>query len=150
VFVKAKFFQTTHPSKKLGEKYSGPFQIIAQAGSVSWTLQLPKNMRLVYPVFYISMLEPSVPNTIPEHEQPPPPPVEVGRDAEFEVTEILDSKIDNHCRMCKLLYLVKWAGYEGTDEETSWLLATELGHATEIVTDFHDAYPDKPRPLGSL
>jgi hypothetical protein len=94
------------------------------------------------------MLEPSVPNTIPECEQPPPPPVEVGRDAEFEVTEILDSKIDNRCHMCKLLYLVKWA--EGTDEETSWLLTMELGHAAEIVTDFHDAYPDKPRPLGSL
>jgi hypothetical protein len=42
------------------------------------------------------MLEPSVPNTIPECEQPPPPPVEVDRDAEFEVAEILDSKIDNH------------------------------------------------------
>jgi hypothetical protein len=96
------------------------------------------------------MLEPSVPNTIPEHEQPPPPPVKVGGDAKFEVAEILDSKIDNRHRTCKLLYLVKWAGYEGTDEETSWLLATELGHATEIVTDFHDAYPDKPRPLGSL
>jgi hypothetical protein len=52
--------------------------------------------------------------------------------------------------MCKLLYLVKWAGYEGTDEETLWLLATELGHAVEIVTDFHDAYPDKSGPLGSL
>jgi hypothetical protein len=52
--------------------------------------------------------------------------------------------------MCKFLYLVKWAGYEGTNEETSWLLATELRHAMEIVTDFHAAYPDKPGPLGSL
>jgi hypothetical protein len=96
------------------------------------------------------MLEPTVPNTIPEREQPPPPPVEVDGDAEFEVAEILDSKIDNRHRTCKLLYLVKWAGYEGTNEETSWLLATELGHAAEIVTDFHNAYPDKPGPLGSL
>jgi hypothetical protein len=82
------------------------------------------------------MLEPSVPNAIPEPEQPPPPPVEVGGDAEFEVTDILDSKIDNRHCMCKILYLVKWAGYEGTDKETSWLLAMELGHAVEIVTDF--------------
>jgi hypothetical protein len=150
VFVKAKFFQTTHPSKKLGKKYFGLFEIIAQAGSVSWTLRLPKNMRSVHPVFHVLMLKPSVPNTIPEYEQPPPPPVEVGRDAEFEVTEILDSKIDNcHCA-CKLLYLVKWAGYEGTDKETLWLLTTELGHAAEIITDFHNAYPDKPGPLGSL
>jgi hypothetical protein len=61
----------------------------------------------------------------------------------------LDSKIDNRHHTCKLLYLVKLAGYEGTDEETSWLLATELGHAAEIVTDFHNAYPDKPGPLSN-
>jgi hypothetical protein len=119
VFVKAKFFRTTHPSKKLREKYFSPFEIIAQAGSVSWTLQLLKNMRLVHLVFHVSMLEPSVPNTIPEHEQPLPPPVKVGGDAKFEVAEILDSKIDNRHHMCKLLYLVKWAGYEGTNEEPS-------------------------------
>ena len=96
------------------------------------------------------MLEPSVPSVIPEHEQPPPPPVEVDGEPEFEIAEILDSKLDNRHCTCKLLYLVKWAGYEGTDEETSWLLAMELGHAAEIVTDFHTAYPDKPGPLGSI
>ena len=35
-------------------------------------------------------------------------------------------------------------GYEGTDEETSWILVTELGHASEIVTKFHTAYPTLP------
>ena len=69
---------------------------------------------------------------------------------EFEIATILDSKVDNRCRACKLLYLVRWTGYEGTDEETSWILASELGHATELVTDFHSAYPAKPGPLSSL
>ncbi|KAF8238341.1 hypothetical protein L208DRAFT_1496144, partial [Tricholoma matsutake] len=48
---------------------------------------------------------------------------------------------------CKLLYFVRWEGYQGTDEETSWLPATELDHAQELVTDFHTHYPGKPRPL---
>ena len=48
---------------------------------------------------------------------------------------------------CKLLYLVKWAGYKGTDEETSWLPASKLAHASEVVSDFHQAYPSKPGPL---
>ena len=39
-------------------------------------------------------------------------------DSEYEISEILDSCIDKRHK-CKLLYLVKWAGYEGTDEETS-------------------------------
>ena len=38
----------------------------------------------------------------------------------------------------------------GTDEETSWLIATELRHATELVTDYHKAYPNKPGPIGDL
>src|SRR6185369_5245653 len=33
VFVKAKFFRTTRPSKKLSDKYAGPFAIIGQPGS---------------------------------------------------------------------------------------------------------------------
>ena len=38
VFVKAQFFQTTRPSKKLAEKYLGPFEVIARVGSHSYTL----------------------------------------------------------------------------------------------------------------
>ena len=69
---------------------------------------------------------------------------------EYKISEILDSKIDRRCRFCQLLYLVRWAGYEGTDEETSWILTTELGHAQELLADFHAAYPDKPGPLWTL
>ena len=50
----------------------------------------------------------------------------VDDEPEFEISEILDTKIDNRRRACKLLYLVHWTGYEGTDEETSWILASEL------------------------
>jgi hypothetical protein len=95
------------------------------------------------------MLEPATPNTIPNRIQPPPPPVIVDGEQEFEIAAVLDSKIDNR-RRCKLLYLVKWSGYEGTEDETSWIPATELGHASEIVTDFHSANPNKPGPLSSL
>jgi len=96
------------------------------------------------------MLEPATTNPIPNHVQPPPPPIIVDDELEFKISEILDSKIDNHCRACKILYLVCWTGYEGTDEETSWILASELGHASEIVADFYSASPAKSGPLSSL
>ena len=102
-------------------------------------------MKAIHPVFHVSQLEPSTPNTIPGRTQPPPPPVEIDGEPEYEISEILDSRIDRR-RKCKLQYLVRWAGYEGTDEETSWVLATELEHARELVSDFHKAYPDKPNP----
>ena len=48
VFVKAKFFHTTHPTKKFSEKYLGPYEIINQAGPLSWTLQLPDSMHAIH------------------------------------------------------------------------------------------------------
>ena len=148
-FVKAKFFRTTRPSKRLSEKYLGPFKIISQVRPLSWTLRLPASMHAVHPVFHISMLEPSTPNTLPNRIQPPPPPVIVDEELEYEISEILDSKLDKW-RACKLLYLVRWSGYGGTDEETSWIPATELGHASEVVSKFHLRYPNKPGPLPNL
>ena len=74
----------------------------------------------------------------------------VNDEPEFEISEILDTKIDNRRRTYKLLHLVRWTGYEGTDEETSWILASELGHASELVTEFHAKYPTKPSPLSKL
>ena len=37
-FMKAQFFHTTWPSKKLTEKYLGPFEVIAQVGTHSFML----------------------------------------------------------------------------------------------------------------
>jgi len=103
-------------------------------------------MKAIHPAFHVSQLEPFTPNTIPNRIQPPPLPVIIDGEPEFEISKILDSKIDKCCRACKLLYLVCWEGYEGTDEETSWILASELRHALDLLADFHASYPLKPGP----
>ena len=145
-FVKAKFFRTTRPSKKLSEKNLGPYEIIARPGTHSVTLRLPQSMRAVHPVFHVSQIEPAHPNSIPNRVQPPPPPVEIDGDVEYEVSEILDSKYNRRRRVCQLLYLVRWDGYEGTAEESDWLLASELNNAPDIVNHFHETYPARPGP----
>jgi hypothetical protein len=144
-FVKAQFFRTTRPSKKLSEKNLGPYEIIAQPSSLSYTLRLPPAFRAVHPVYHVSMLDTAPVSNIPNRTNDPPPPVEIEGEVEYEIAEILDTKLDRR-RRCKLLYLVRWAGYEGTDEETSWITAAELAHAQELVNDFHKSYPDKPGP----
>jgi Chromo (CHRromatin Organisation MOdifier) domain len=146
VFVKAEHFWTTRPSKKLSEKYLGPFDIIACAGSRSFTLRLPDHFRSVHPVFHVSMLEPATPNEIPDRVQSPPPPITIEGEPEYEISEILDSKIDRHYK-CKLQYLVRWTGYEGTDKESSWISASELNHTSESISNFHTKYPLRPGPL---
>ena len=104
-FVKAKFFRTTRPSKKLSDKFLGPFKILAKQGSHAYTLHLPNTIHRVHPVFHVSMLEPAIPKEIPNRTSSPPPPIEVQGELEYEIAEVLDSKID-HQRVCKLLYYV--------------------------------------------
>jgi len=82
---------------------------------------------------------------IPGYSNPPPPPVEVDGHLEFEIAQVLDTKLD-HRRSEPLLYYMQWAGYEGTAEEYSWLPAADLANATELVADFHRQYPEKPSP----
>ena len=94
VFVKAKYFRSTRPSKKLSEKNLSPYPIIAQVGSLSFMIHLPDSMRTVHPVFHVSQLEPATPNVIPNRVQPPPLPIEVDGEPEYEITEILNSKLD--------------------------------------------------------
>jgi len=94
VFVKAQFFRTTQPSKKLSKKYLRPYKIISQPGTLSFTLCLPESMRSVHLVFHVSMLEPTTSNTFSERIQPAPAPVIIDGESEYEISQIVDSKID--------------------------------------------------------
>src|SRR5258706_7702032 len=145
VYVKAKYFHTTRPSKKLSEKNLGPYEVIAIPGSHSFTLRLPQHFHSIHPIFHISQLELAEPDPFPQRAQPPPPPVEIDGDIEYEVSEILDSKLDRRFwGNSSLRYLVHWSGYEGTEEETSWVSSQDLEHAQEVVRVFHHHYPAKP------
>ena len=117
VFVKAQFFRTTQPSKKLSKKYLGPYEIIIQPGTLSFTLHLPESICSVHPVFHVSMLEPATSNTFSKRIQPAPAPVIIDREPEYEISQIVDSKIDRQWA-CKLLYKVIWLGYEDTGDES--------------------------------
>ena len=100
----------------------------------------------VHPVFHVSMLEPTTLNTFSERIQPAPTPVIIDRKPEYEISWIVDSKIN--CRWaCKLLYKVIWLGYEDTGDKSEWISVSELSHAVDLVSDFHIAYPTKPGPL---
>ena len=146
VFVKAQFFQTTQPSKKLSEKYLRPYEIISQPGTLLFTLHLPESMRSVYPVFYVSMLESATSNTFSKRIQLAPAPVIIDGEPKYEISWIVDSKI-NRRRACKLLYKVIWLEYEDTGDESEWIPVFKLSHAVDLVSNFHITYPTKPSPL---
>ena len=92
------------------------------------------------------MLEPTTSNTFSERIQPAPAPVIIDGEPEYEISWIVDSKI-NRRWACKLLYKVIWLGYEDTGDKSEWIPASELSHAVDLVSDFYIAYPAKPGPL---
>ena len=125
----------------------GPYEVIGTQGSHSFTLKLPDQFHAIHPIFHVSQLELAEPDPFPQRQQPIPPPVEIDGQLEYEIDKILDSKLDHCFRPSKALrYLVKWAGYEGTTEETSWVAAEDLENAPDLVQSFHTRYPQKPGP----
>jgi len=59
VFILAKFVRTTQPSKKLAERYLGPFKVLGKPGTHSYLVKLPNHLRTIHPVFHVSQLEPA-------------------------------------------------------------------------------------------
>jgi hypothetical protein len=118
----------------------GPFKILQVVGEskLAFKLELPPRMR-IHSVFHVSLLEPYRENTIEGRIQPPPPPPdEIDGELEYEVKEILDSKIVRG----KLQYYIDWEGY--TPEERTWEPAESVEHAADAVANFHRRYPNRP------
>ena len=92
------------------------------------------------------MLKPAISNTFSKRIQPAPALVIIDREPEYEISQIVDSKIDRQ-RACKLLYKVIWLEYEDTGDKSEWIPTSKLSHAADLVSDFHITYPTKPSPL---
>jgi hypothetical protein len=139
VWLKRKNVKTTRPSNKLDYKLLGPYTILARVGSRAYKLDLPSNVN-IHPVFHISLLEPSQPTstTIPGHIQPPPLPIILDDEEEWEVEEIVDSRR----RWGKIQYRVKWTGFH--DPDTTWYPTENFQNSPNAVTQFHRRYPNKP------
>src|SRR5258708_20398129 len=108
----------------------------------SVTVHLPQQFQGVHPVFHISQLEPTFPNPFLHREQPPPPPIELDGETEYEVSEILNSKLDRHFKTGDTLpYLIHWAGYEGTPNDTSCAPPSDLANQPILDPPFHHSHP---------
>ena len=92
------------------------------------------------------MLEPTTSNTFSERIQLAPALVIIDGEPKYEISQIVDSKIDCWWA-CKLLYKVIWLEYEDTEDKSKWIPTSKLTHATNLVSDFHIAYSAKPSLL---
>jgi hypothetical protein len=139
VWLLPRNIHTTRPSKKLDYKKIGPFRIIDKIGSKAYKLDLPTSMK-IHNTFHISLLEPYEDNKFPSQIQTPPPPIEIDGEPEYELEEIIDSRLHYN----RLQYRAKWTGYSPEHDKT-WYPADNFKNAVLSMEQFHSRYPDKPR-----
>ena len=58
VLLSSKNIRLSRPSKKLDNRFLGPFRIIEAIGKQAYRLDLPKAYSRIHPVFHVSLLEP--------------------------------------------------------------------------------------------
>jgi transposase InsO family protein len=146
VMLSMKNINTKRPSKKLDIRQAGPYQVIRPIGTNAYEIRLPSTTR-IHNVFNVSLLHPYNAPKFAGQTEEPPGPVEITDDGEeFEVSNVVDSRLNSRSK--RLEYLVEWKGYEGTDEQTTWEPAENLDGAQDMIADYHRLHPEKPSKSG--
>ena len=141
VWLLRRNIRTARPSQKLDVKKMGPFRILEAVGDakLAYRLELTPQMR-IHDVFHVSLLEPYLEDKLEGRVQEAPLPEVVEGEEEWEVKEVLDSRVSRG----KLLYLVDWEGFG--PEDRTWEPVEHVTHATDAVAEFHRRYPHRPSP----
>ena len=149
VFLDGRNLKTSRLTSKMEDKWFGPFEVLEKVGVLAYRLKIPRTWKHVHPVFNVILLKPAVPLAFPSQAHcPPPAPIIVDDEAEYELEEIRDAHIHHR----KLQFLVKWVRYS----KPEWQPASNFGdHAQEAIQEFYEAHPDAarqilPRPPSSV
>ena len=126
----------------MNHKMVGPFKIKALVGS-SCQLELPISMK-IHNVFHPSLLRKTSADPLPGQHNDPPPPIIVNDEDEWEVDDILDAQKKRGKKGVggRIQYCVKWKEY---NEDKEWYNASGFEHLKELVDDFYNRNPTKPR-----
>ena len=136
-----------HPgTRKSLPRWIGPFTILDRIGTLAYRLDLPESMHKIHNVFHVSKLKPYKASG---RVQPPPVPIEIEGELEYEVERILDKRVTKHRRKSDAVeYLIKWLGYG--HEHNSWEPAKALANAQELVQTFENGHISMNMPEHSV
>jgi len=137
VYLDTQNLASERPSRKLSDKWMGPFTVLEQVGS-SYRLELPKGSR-IHDVFAPNLLCKDPQDPLPGQEPPKPPGIPVNGAEEWEVSKILASKLQRST----LKYRVQWIGH---DPDPIWYPASNFMGSPHKLKEFHQAYPKQPGP----
>jgi transposase InsO family protein len=140
VFLSTKNIRTERPSRKLENKWIGPFDVKEQAGNDAFRLALPATMK-IHPEFHSSFLQRAAGDPYKGQQQSEQGPIIVNDQEEWELEEILAARLSKG----QLQYRVKWIGF---DEDYTWYPAENFENAREAIEAFHTAHPTAPIAKG--
>ncbi|MBW0467760.1 hypothetical protein O181_007475 [Austropuccinia psidii MF-1] len=75
VWLSSKDINTMRPTKKLSERWLGPFEVLKKISSHAYHLKFPQQTKKVHPVFHVSLNEPVKKSNITNQHKLPSPPV---------------------------------------------------------------------------
>jgi len=137
VWVDGWNWRMARPSRKLENKHHGPYRVVRTIGTHTYKLNKPATIQK-HQTFPVSLLHAATDDPLPGQVVPPPLPVIVEGEEEWEVEEILDSRRTRG----RLQYLVKWRGFA----DPTWEPEENLVEV-EAVEIYHGRYPERPAPV---
>ena len=153
VILSRENLKVRRPSKKLGHKMEGPFQISKIYGADPETDPLPGKARAVkldlpatmkcHNVFHVSLLEPHRGSRIPGRRQSHPPPVIVDGEEEWEVERVIWSEKRKKGKQEWIEYLTQWKDYPVGD--STWEPVDHFEDCLHFLQEFHKRNPEAPR-----
>lgn len=146
VWLDTRNLKVDRPSRKLSEKYIGPFKITKVVSPVTYQLGLPANLR-IHNVFHVNLLRAAATDPLPGQQKSLQPAVRLVADKtgtkEWLIEDILKSRITrNKEKKFRLEYLVRWKG-----SQPSWQPQKNLVPGCEaLLYEFHVRFPNQPCP----
>jgi hypothetical protein len=116
--------------EKLLPRFIGPFEIVKKISEVAFKLKLPEHFK-IHDVFHVSLLREFKESG---RYQPPPAPIEVDGEWEYEVEKILNERTVRRGRRNVTEFFVQWKGY--SVEHNTWEPEENLLKAREAIADF--------------
>ena len=144
VWLSTNNFRLPHASRKLLERWLGPYSITKLVGTNAVELRLPRSM-CIHPVVNVSHVKPYHNCLLGQPVSAPGPSIVTeDRDKEYEVDYVVDSWYKGK----RLEYLVHWKGWSDTD--CTWEPVSNLGNAGAAICDFHASHPSAPCCLRAI
>lgn len=144
VWLSSVHISSDRPTKKLDDKYYGPFEIIEKIGLAAYRLKLPRTWKNIHPVFNEILLLPVIPSRFPGQPALTNNPPHIAGSS-LTPEEILDSRFHRGGYQ----YLIKWK--DRPRSENTWEKRRDLQTiCPELLVEYRKKHPEAPQPLGII